>query len=143
MGDTVVWRNTGSLQHTVTSEDGAFDSGLMDAGAVFEHTFDSAGAYNYRCTPHPWMKATVRVADPTVGEPVAKSVAGPGEQAAGPSEKTVRSGRVAVPSRANDRPVPILLSALLIAAAVIALTVLLAGLPWHQPAGAGESAPES
>ncbi len=64
-GDTVVWRNSGKQDHTVTSESGApekFDSGNMKAGAVWERTFGKAGVFNYFCTLHPWMKATVTVA---------------------------------------------------------------------------------
>jgi plastocyanin/mono/diheme cytochrome c family protein len=60
-GDTVTWTNDGSIVHTVTPDDGSFDSGVLNKGDVWTHTFDKSGSYTYHCTPHPWMKATVVV----------------------------------------------------------------------------------
>lgn len=66
-GETVLWRNTSVLPHTVTADpskvvrpanvvlpDGAapFDSGNMDPGATFSHTFTTPGTYRYVCVPH-------------------------------------------------------------------------------------------
>ncbi|MFN8473202.1 MAG: plastocyanin/azurin family copper-binding protein [Anaerolineae bacterium] len=61
VGDTVTWTNTGAQQHTVTADDGSFDSGLFGNGGTYSHTFTTAGTYAYHCTPHPWMKGTVTV----------------------------------------------------------------------------------
>jgi plastocyanin/mono/diheme cytochrome c family protein len=61
VGDSVSWTNGGPLQHTVTADDGSFDSGLLDAGASFSFTFSTAGTFSYHCAPHPWMKGTVVV----------------------------------------------------------------------------------
>lgn len=61
-GTTVRWRNTGAQQHTVTADDGTFDSGLLEPGATFEWTFDDAVSLRYHCEPHPWMEGIVRVA---------------------------------------------------------------------------------
>ncbi len=61
VGDTVTWTNTGSMPHTVTAADGSFDSGPINPGDTFSFTFSAPGTYNYACTPHPWMKATVTV----------------------------------------------------------------------------------
>lgn len=57
VGETVVWENTASFAHTVTSYDvpdgaSSFDSGNMEGGETFEHTFQTAGTYKYRCTIH-------------------------------------------------------------------------------------------
>ncbi len=60
-GDTVTWTNDGSIVHTVTPDDGSFDSGVLNKGDVWTHTFANPGTYTYHCTPHPWMKATVVV----------------------------------------------------------------------------------
>jgi uncharacterized repeat protein (TIGR01451 family) len=60
-GDTITWTNDGSLVHTVTPDDGGFDSGVLNKGDVWTHTFDKPGTYTYHCTPHPWMKATIVV----------------------------------------------------------------------------------
>ncbi len=60
-GDTITWTNEGSLVHTVTPDDGSFDSGVLNKGDVWTHTFATPGTYAYHCTPHPWMKSTVIV----------------------------------------------------------------------------------
>lgn len=65
VGDTVTWSNTGALQHTVTSETGAFDSGLIAPGQSFTQTFQTPGTYNYFCTLHPNMRGTVTVSVPS------------------------------------------------------------------------------
>jgi amicyanin len=61
VGDTVTWTNTGGLPHTVTADDGSFDSELLNSSQTWTHTFDTAGTFAYHCTPHPWMKATIVV----------------------------------------------------------------------------------
>ena len=60
-GTTVTWRNTDSVIHTVTSDDGIFDSGGLPGGATFSFTFKQPGVYQYYCIPHPYMKATIIV----------------------------------------------------------------------------------
>ncbi len=74
VGQTVVWTNDDSAFHTVTSgKIGAadagklFDSGLQGPtaltgkGKTFEHTFDTAGEFDYHCTLHPAMTGKVVV----------------------------------------------------------------------------------
>jgi len=67
VGDTVIWRNTDTAAHTVTSgnptdgPDEIFDSSLFMAGATFEVTFDDSGNYDYFCMVHPWMQGNVKV----------------------------------------------------------------------------------
>jgi nitrite reductase (NO-forming) len=61
VGSTVVWTNSDSAVHTVTSVDGVFDSGNMNPGTGFAFTFDEPGEYEYFCVPHPWMRAKVIV----------------------------------------------------------------------------------
>lgn len=66
-GVTVTWSNDDTELHTVTSgassETAAaeFDSGIMEVGASFEHTFENAGTYEYHCAIHPWATAVVIV----------------------------------------------------------------------------------
>jgi plastocyanin len=50
-GDTVTWNWVGSALHSVTADDGSFDSGLQTAGS-FSHAFDSPGTYAYFCGLH-------------------------------------------------------------------------------------------
>ena len=61
VGDTVTWTNADDRPHTVTSNDGAFDSGNLDEGATFSFTFDATGTYAYLCEYHPEMTATIVV----------------------------------------------------------------------------------
>ena len=66
-GTTVQWFNEDETIHTVTSGSpaegatGVFDSGILDAGNLFEYTFDSTGTYDYYCIVHPWMIGSVTV----------------------------------------------------------------------------------
>ena len=57
----VTFANQDSVSHTATSDDGSFDTGLLAKGESQSITFDEAGTYNYHCTPHPNMKATIIV----------------------------------------------------------------------------------
>ena len=74
VGETVTWKNVGSAEHSVTAyEDdipgdaayfasGGFDSesaardaypdGSIAGDETYEHTFDTAGEYQYFCIPH-------------------------------------------------------------------------------------------
>lgn len=61
VGTTVVWSNTDPLAHTVTAVDKSFNSGLVDPGKTFRHTFTKAGTYTYYCMPHPFMKGVIVV----------------------------------------------------------------------------------
>lgn len=60
-GTRVRWVNDDQVQHSVTAEDGAFDSSLIDPGRSFERVFDRPGSYSYHCTPHPFMHGRVIV----------------------------------------------------------------------------------
>lgn len=64
VGTTVVWTNNDPLQHTVTAVDRSFNSGLINPGKTYRHTFNKAGTYRYFCTPHPFMKGTIVVREP-------------------------------------------------------------------------------
>ena len=66
-GATVIWENTDNAAHLATSgtpdggPDGAFDSGMIMAGATFEQEFSDKGEFAYYCLVHPWMVGTVTV----------------------------------------------------------------------------------
>lgn len=90
-GDTVVWRNAGTLEHSVAAD--TFDAGLLKPGATWSRTFDSPGVYAYRCTPHPWMKGTVRVASAEGDVPVAPVEVDPG----GPDQQAAAGDALAGP----------------------------------------------
>ncbi len=60
-GTTVTWTNLDSVQHTVTSDTGLFDSGRLSQDQTWSYTFNNAGTFSYHCTIHPYMKGTVTV----------------------------------------------------------------------------------
>jgi plastocyanin len=60
-GTTVEWTNNDPLPHSVTSDNGTIDSGLIGSGNRWRHTFTTPGTFTYHCTPHPFMKGTVVV----------------------------------------------------------------------------------
>ena len=58
-GTTVVWTNEGQAPHTVTGD--FADSGVLEPGQAFSHTFVESGEFNYACAIHPQMTGTIRV----------------------------------------------------------------------------------
>jgi plastocyanin len=60
-GDTIMWTNEGNQPHTVTSDDGQFDSEVLNPGDSFMFTFPEAGTFNYHCEIHPFMTGSVSV----------------------------------------------------------------------------------
>jgi plastocyanin len=62
VGDSLKWTNRDGTTHTVTADDGAFDSGNLAGGKSFSFTFDQAGTFAYHCKIHQSMTGTVVVA---------------------------------------------------------------------------------
>ncbi len=60
-GTTVAWTNRDQLMHTVTADDGSWDSGEIAPNATWRRTFDTPGTYTFHCTPHPFMTGVVVV----------------------------------------------------------------------------------
>ena len=48
----VVWTHTGRRRHTVTADDGSFDSGVLGPRTSFQRTFHQVGRYPYHCRFH-------------------------------------------------------------------------------------------
>jgi len=61
VGTTVTWTNDDQDAHTVSATGGAFKSAVLNNGGVFSYTFSTAGRYDYICSIHPFMTATVVV----------------------------------------------------------------------------------
>jgi len=70
VGDTVTWRNTGKLVHSVTTDPrkvqhpanvqapagvAPWDSGTIAGGASWSRRFDVPGEYRYCCVPHEFL----------------------------------------------------------------------------------------
>src|SRR5262245_35760439 len=51
VGDDVHWTWLGNF-HSVTADDGSFDSGVHNSGYAYARTFDSAGEAGYYCIIH-------------------------------------------------------------------------------------------
>lgn len=51
-GTRVSWSHLGRATHTVTADDGSFDSGSLSDGDTFDFTFSAAGTYTYYCKIH-------------------------------------------------------------------------------------------
>ena len=65
-GSSVKWTNKDDMTHTVTSDNGLFDSGDKNLNETYTHLFDSLGSFNYHCTTHSGMTGTVIVTPVTV-----------------------------------------------------------------------------
>jgi len=61
VGDVVTWQNKDPFPHSVTSKDAGFDSQSIAAGKSWNYKATKRGEFNYTCTLHPTMKATLRV----------------------------------------------------------------------------------
>ena len=62
-GTTVTWVNNDDEVHTVTADDGLFNSGRLDPGDSYSVWFDGSGTVAYHCEPHPHMTGSVVVGE--------------------------------------------------------------------------------
>ncbi len=64
-GTTVTWTNFDADAHTITADDGSFDSYATgdptSQGESWSHTFNATGTFPYHCAFHPWMLGRVTV----------------------------------------------------------------------------------
>src|SRR5918993_3714508 len=58
-GSTITWTNNGDEPHTVTADDGSFDSGMLNPGDSYTVAFDGQGTVTYHCAIHPEMRGSV------------------------------------------------------------------------------------
>ena len=109
-GTTVVWTNNGTVNHTITSDRGLWDSGLVRRRAQFSRTFDQSGEFRYHCELHPSIKGIVVVgggapARPAPPPPAAAGPA-PAEPAADPPAQRAAAPDPATPPSAAPAPEP-------------------------------------
>jgi plastocyanin len=93
-GTTVTWTNTAGREHTVTADDGSFDSGPIPAGEAFANVFEVTGTFKYHCSIHPAMTGTVTV-----------EAARATDVPSGPPEPTPPPGTL--PPSFNPNPTPV------------------------------------
>jgi plastocyanin len=61
VGTTIRWRNDGTFAHNTTGPGGAWASTNLAQNGTFDHTFSTAGVFEYTCTLHDGMNGIVRV----------------------------------------------------------------------------------
>jgi plastocyanin len=61
VGTTVTWNNGDGVGHTSTSDDGLWDSDVIQPGDTFEFTFAEPGVYPFHCNIHRTMTGAVTV----------------------------------------------------------------------------------
>jgi plastocyanin len=60
-GTTVTWTNADTEAHTVTADNGLFDSGVLEPGQSYSTWLGGSGTVTYHCEIHPDMKGSVVV----------------------------------------------------------------------------------
>jgi plastocyanin len=58
-GTTVTVTNDDGTPHTLTADDGAFDTGRLDSDAQGRITIATPGTYSYHCQIHPSMTGVI------------------------------------------------------------------------------------
>lgn len=61
VGTTVTVTNDDSVPHTVTADDGSFDTGTIQPGDSAQITLDAAGTFTYHCNIHGSMTGSITV----------------------------------------------------------------------------------
>jgi plastocyanin len=84
----VPFTNGGKAMHTVTADDGSFNSGMMKAGTTWSRTFTTAGSFPYKCDLHPNMRGTIEVGGSGGGNQANNLSSGGGNGNAGKTSAT-------------------------------------------------------
>ena len=66
VGTPVIWTNKDSATHTITSDNGVFDSGNLGQGGTFSYTFTQKGTFQYHCAIHPSMTGKINAVEGNV-----------------------------------------------------------------------------
>lgn len=75
-GESVEWTNASVRNHTVTDDNGGFDSGTLAPSTHWTHTFPEVGAFTYHCRLHPYIRGEVDVYRLLLDRPAAAAAAG-------------------------------------------------------------------
>lgn len=78
-GESVAWDNHGNEVHTVTADDGGFDSGELQPGGSFTRAFGASGSFGYHCRKHEQMTGRIVVSKPAMPDLVVASLQAPDE----------------------------------------------------------------
>jgi plastocyanin len=80
-GTTVTWTNNDTVAHTVTADDGLFDSGVLEPGQSYSTWLGGSGIVTYHCEIHPDMKGSVVVGETSGGGETPASTPPPNQAA--------------------------------------------------------------
>jgi plastocyanin len=61
LGTRVTFTNRDGATHTVTADNGLFNSGNLASNQSYSFTFMGAGSFAYHCRIHPYMTGTITV----------------------------------------------------------------------------------
>ena len=61
VGDRLIWTNRDDVEHTVTSTEYGFDSGVIYPGQTFEIDITRQGQFYYSCRIHPEMEGRIKI----------------------------------------------------------------------------------
>src|SRR5205807_1256027 len=89
VGATVKWTNDDGVTHTITADDGSFDSGPTGPHGTFTQTFSQAGTFTYHCTIHTSIHGTIKV-----GTPMTTTTAAPSTTTTTVAPTTTTTARV-------------------------------------------------
>jgi plastocyanin len=67
-GTTVTWTNTDTEPHTVTADNGLFDSGVLQPGQSYSTWLGGSGMVAYHCKIHPDMTGSIVVGEASGSE---------------------------------------------------------------------------
>ena len=101
-GSEVRWLNSGHSPHTVTADDGSFDSGVLQTGAEFEHTFSTPGVFRFTCLLHGKPGGIGMTGIVVVG--AAEIPSGGGRTGVGPGREPVPAGPATTIRVPADQP---------------------------------------
>jgi plastocyanin len=101
VGGSVKWTNDDNATHTVTADDGSFDSGFTSLHGTFTRTFTQAGTFAYHCNVHSSMQGTVKVEAATTTTTAAPTTT---TTAAPTTTTTARATTTTVPSSTTQPP---------------------------------------
>ena len=65
VNNTVTFKNEDPTLHTVSALDNSFDSGNIQGGGSWVHTFNVPGTHSFNCLYHSWMRGTIIVKAPS------------------------------------------------------------------------------
>ncbi len=61
VGSTITVTNMESVEHTLSADNGSFNTGTLDKGKSAHFKLTKPGVYSFHCEFHPFMKGSIKV----------------------------------------------------------------------------------